>query len=424
MARWVFILMWMGAVGGWCAGEEKAEGDWVEMLLDPRVPPPRLYGVFMKIDEAGRKGRDMGVVVRLSERVNDRNDAVADRARWAIWCILGPDGYHRRLEKVKLRRLAVEKVAEGKPFELGGVEIGTEWEESGRFAREVAGLLDVRRMSLTAREAAEARWLAELEALATVWNPYWGPPSVYRDRQFPGLYELTEWVEKPEKQTELLKAMEVRLRSDVMGVPYHTAELSKKLSGASREQFVRRLVELILAGELPLDLAREAGVTRREASVAVLPALERGTVATCVRALRVIGLTGWEGKQVEGALMKTARSLDVEASRHAAGLLNSDEARALAQVSELLCDLRAMSKTQRIIAAKQLEALGLYPKQVTGALVKATEAGDLVVREGIVGALEEAFLSGKEVEVTLKELAGERGVRGVYGRAAVAAMKG
>jgi hypothetical protein len=75
------------------------------------------------------------------------------------------------------------------------------------------------------------------------------------------------------------------------------------------------------------------------------------------------------------------------------------------RLSALLKDLRGNSPTLRLTAARQLDELGIEPKALTAALVRAIERRDMPVREGLLLALERAHASGHDALEMLKLLA-------------------
>lgn len=430
MARWALILSLVVGSGTWCAGQAKPEDNernWLATLLNPDIPPLQARHAFDKLELRENHKRREWAIDRLTEKLNKLDDAVADRARWALWCLAGPDRYHAITSKRPLRPLApraAERVP--RPFDLELNEVVGKHIESLEQAvlREINLTFAVRSAGLSEAQVIQAKWRASVEEAASVWNPHWGDPLEYAPPDIPSLFSLQMMVDEPWRHDELLVAMEKRLASHVLGVPTSTAELSRKLTGPTRDRFVARLLELILIGRSELfPLLREAQVTKDEASRLTIAALTHGAPNTRRAVVKILKETGWEGTDTAAALLAVARSLDPQASREAADLLGTEEALHLARVSQLLCALRDQSKVERVMAAVRLNELAIYPKPITTALVKAAEEGNLVVREGIVAALEEAFLSNRHVNITLNELAKRRDVQGVSARAALAAVR-
>lgn len=288
--------------------------------------------------------------------------------------------------------------------------LDSDWNPSKlrRLRSELTAVLDVRRLSLLERDAAAARWLAEGEQLSPVWEPEWGRPRYSWDANGPA---------HDEGDTVLEDLVQY-------GLTPRAARLIKGWSPEEHRIFANRMLDRVMHGETGLIRAmRMVSVKPIEIGAKLIPILRSGTAASRRTAAQVAAAVGYDVEGLEAALWAIVRSLDVQGSRDAAAALDTEEAKQLARLSELFEDLRAMSKNRRIVAAKQLDELGVYPKAITGALVKAAEEGNLVVREGIVAGLEEAFVSGREVKVTLDELARRGDVRGVYARAALAAVR-
>jgi hypothetical protein len=68
---------------------------------------------------------------------------------------------------------------------------------------------------------------------------------------------------------------------------------------------------------------------------------------------------------------------------------------AVVRVVDLLDDLRADSATLRETAARQVESLGTFSPEVTGALRRAVAKRDMAAREGLVRAIERAAATGR-----------------------------
>jgi len=122
-------------------------------------------------------------------------------------------------------------------------------------------------------------------------------------------------------------------------------------------------------------------------------------------AIRALLVTGIKGDGIRAALTPLLRSLDGEI-RHGAGeLLNTPEAIARARVPDLISDIRSNTLATRQRAARQLDELGIEPKEITSALVRAVESGNFAAREGLIAALDAANSSGKNPLDLLNQLA-------------------
>jgi hypothetical protein len=109
------------------------------------------------------------------------------------------------------------------------------------------------------------------------------------------------------------------------------------------------------------------------------------------------------------AIWALANSLlddDDEDVRYIAGeVFNRQDIMNRARVPALLRELRSDSPTRRTSAANQIESLGVEPKEITDALIRAVKQGDMPAREGILRAIDHAYTSRANSLDTLRELA-------------------
>jgi hypothetical protein len=107
-------------------------------------------------------------------------------------------------------------------------------------------------------------------------------------------------------------------------------------------------------------------------------------------ALETLNATGIKGGAIRAALTPLIRNADPQIRHSAAQLLNTPEALSRAKVPDFLNEIRANSLSARQLAARQLDELGVEPKEVTYALVRAVESGDYAARQGLLTALDDA----------------------------------
>lgn len=124
-----------------------------------------------------------------------------------------------------------------------------------------------------------------------------------------------------------------------------------------------------------------------------------------VAALALVAVGPGAAAEMPAEVRRLLRDRDARVRINAAAAVGTPEARALVMVAEVLVDLRAESPTLRRNAARRLESLGVYPPTVTAALIKATDAGDFLARQGLVSALEQAFYDDSEVVKALRAAA-------------------
>jgi hypothetical protein len=97
-----------------------------------------------------------------------------------------------------------------------------------------------------------------------------------------------------------------------------------------------------------------------------------------------------------------------------------------ARIPAILKDLRNDGPTRRMTAANQLESLGVEPKEITAALIRAVKQGDMPAREGLLRAIDRAYTGHANSLDTLRKLATDPDqhdpVTRAYARAALRAV--
>ncbi|MDB5320639.1 MAG: hypothetical protein JWN40_2270 [Phycisphaerales bacterium] len=122
------------------------------------------------------------------------------------------------------------------------------------------------------------------------------------------------------------------------------------------------------------------------------------------QALRSIGLHGDAIRNLANSLLDD----DDEEVRYIAGeLFNRQDIMNRARIPALLRDLRNDSPTRRMTAANQLDSLGVEPKEITAALIRAVKQGDMPAREGLLRVIDHAYTARTNSLDTLKNLAAD-----------------
>jgi hypothetical protein len=124
-----------------------------------------------------------------------------------------------------------------------------------------------------------------------------------------------------------------------------------------------------------------------------------------VAAAQTVKSTGLHGDAIR-ALANTLLDDQVEEVRYIAGeLFNRPDIMDRARVPMLVRELRNESPLRRTIAANQLDSLGVEPKEITSALIRAVQHGDMPAREGLLRAIDRAYTSRANSLDMLRKLA-------------------
>ncbi|MDB5320279.1 MAG: hypothetical protein JWN40_1910 [Phycisphaerales bacterium] len=124
-------------------------------------------------------------------------------------------------------------------------------------------------------------------------------------------------------------------------------------------------------------------------------------------ALNVLKITRLQGGQIRPALEPLLEDPDDNIRAAAATLLDRKDVLARMRVPAILRDLRSDIIDRRMIAARQLDDLGIEPKEVTAALRRAVDRRDMPAREGLIAALEAAHASHQKTLEVLQRMADE-----------------
>lgn len=196
---------------------------------------------------------------------------------------------------------------------------------------------------------------------------------------------------------------------------------------ALRPFALEKIIASVKSGKaVPAEIVKvfkpEAEMFSRE----LLEAMRGGQFLVVRASLKALAVSGIEGDAIRAALAPLVRSQDMEIRREAALLLNTPEALARARVPELLLDIQSESPALRQLGARQLDELGIEPRELTAALIRAVDGGDFAARLGFVKAMESADRSGgKTLEELKKSAAAENpdAAGRAYARAALREMK-
>jgi hypothetical protein len=156
---------------------------------------------------------------------------------------------------------------------------------------------------------------------------------------------------------------------------------------------------LVLFGTITLGKPQSAEVIKR---LNVDPAIIIPRIAQLLKieqspvrqaALNVLKVTGLQGDEIGAALDPLLEDHNDDVRIAAATLLDRKDVLARMRVPAILRDLRSDTIDRRMIAARQLDDLGIEPKEITAALRRAVDRRDMPAREGLIAALEAAHTS-------------------------------
>jgi hypothetical protein len=126
-----------------------------------------------------------------------------------------------------------------------------------------------------------------------------------------------------------------------------------------------------------------------------------------VAAAQTVRSIGLHGDAIRGLANSLLEDEDEDVRYIAGELFNRPDIMNRARVPALLKDLRNDSPTRRMTAANQLESLGVEPKEITTALIRAVKQGDMAAREGLLRAIDRAYAARANSLDTLRKLATE-----------------
>jgi hypothetical protein len=223
--------------------------------------------------------------------------------------------------------------------------------------------------------------------------------------------------------------------------PYEAAGVATRLLGDAHEPLSERIATLIDAAADPARIDRyavlDATITSGTAlSANVLKLLNLDATKACnhvapllriqqptvrLAAVAALKVTGLKGSLIRPALEPLLDDANDAVRLAAAEFLDRKEVIARIQVPSLLRELRSDNIERRMIAARQLDELGVEPKEITAALLRAVDRRDMPAREGLVAALEIAHAQRKTTLEMLAQAAGQEAnsTSRVYARAAL-----
>jgi hypothetical protein len=175
-----------------------------------------------------------------------------------------------------------------------------------------------------------------------------------------------------------------------------------------------------------LALPEDANLADAHFCPAAVTALRLDPVATCTRmiphlreavparrlaALRILKSTGLVGPNIRPEIRPLIESLlddPRDAIRYtAADVLGRTDILARAAIPELLVELSHDDPARRASAARRLDALAVEPKEITAALVRATQDRNMPVRQGVILAIQQAYQSRQNSLQVLRQLAAD-----------------
>jgi hypothetical protein len=168
------------------------------------------------------------------------------------------------------------------------------------------------------------------------------------------------------------------------------------------------------------DVLARLALSPKAVCVQMARLLEKQETPVVLAALQTVKAIGVEGDEIQAALARLLNDPNDHMRYSAAELLGRKDILAQAALPGLLVDLKDASPNTRAIAARQLDELKVAPPQITSALVRAVDRRDLVVRQGLVNALESAYVSrGNALDALKATAGGSDPALGPYARAAL-----
>jgi HEAT repeat protein len=139
----------------------------------------------------------------------------------------------------------------------------------------------------------------------------------------------------------------------------------------------------------------------------MVPHLKDTVAARRHAALRVLKATGLVGAEIRPIVESLLDDSDDAIRYAAADVLGRTDILARAAIPGLLVELGDDDPAVRAGAAQRLDALGIEPREITAALVRATQERNMPVRHGLVLAMKRAYASRQNSLEVLRRLAGD-----------------
>jgi hypothetical protein len=168
-------------------------------------------------------------------------------------------------------------------------------------------------------------------------------------------------------------------------------------------------LRVLATADLPADAAAARAPAVGAAAARLRPWLRFGTAGQAMAALQLAAVIEPTGETVVATLgPELNRLLETENENlrlTAARLLGRYDVITHARIPHLLADLRSDHHSTRALAARQFDEMGLEPRAVTAALVRAVDRRDLAARVGLTEALAAAHAQRRAALDVLKERA-------------------
>jgi hypothetical protein len=140
----------------------------------------------------------------------------------------------------------------------------------------------------------------------------------------------------------------------------------------------------------------------------LMPLLAAKEARVRLAACGVLKVTGLAGDGVGPAAEALLTDPDDDVCIAAAELLGRSDILTWMRIPPLLKELRNADVTRRMIAARRLDDLGVEPKEITAALLRAVDRRDMPAREGLINALESAHIKRRKTLEMLDQTAAQQ----------------
>lgn len=463
MGRVVFILATLAALQGNVRADERARG-LAAGLMDEEVSLRDKYALFGQIEKMDDHGFE--VVKQLRVLMWKSDEQGVERGWWAIWCIVGPELYHRLrsgdgnlnivredlqrtgglkgyviwiLERCEHHDKEVRALANLRAREVFGDKMSVEIADalidaaSGVGARAIPARRQLIALERHAKSLA-ARRIIERNASGEVL-----PLELLKlaDAEESDAARLARWVAQVDPRHR--KAFQPLMKQVSDGQPAAVewqallveggpvALEAAKIAAASPRLATPNglVVALVQAGNAPApEVVQALKPDRTKLMPWLTMTLDGGNPSQKWAALAVLQAIGMEGEEVRRKILSLVLGPDPNHHDAAVKLLSREDLAAVNDLWVIVSSLSSREPRLRQIAARQLHEAKLVPAEIGDALVKAVDGRDFAVREGLIIGIVRGLRYQRDVIGELNDAANQEqdAARRAYAKAALRAL--
>lgn len=423
MGRVVFILIAIAALQGNLRADERARG-LAAGLMDEENSLRDKYALFGQIEKMDDHGFEVVKQLRLLMWKSDEQGV--ERGWWAIWCIVGPELYHRLRNgdgNLTIVREDMQRAGGLKGYVIWIIERREHHDKEVRalanlragevfgdkMSVEVADALIDASSGVGARAIPARRQLMALErsakALAArriIERNASGEPLPLEllklaDAEESDAARLARWVAQVDPRHR--KAFQPLMKQVSDGQPAAAeweallaeggpvALEAAKIAAASPRLATPNglVIALVQGGHAPApEIVQALKPDRAKLMPWLTTTLDGGNPGQKRAALAVLQAIGLEGEEIRQKILPLVLGPDANHHDASVRLLNREDLAAVKELWVIVSSLSSQEPRLRQIAARQLHETKLVTAEIGDALVKAVDGRDFAVREGLI----------------------------------------